>query len=668
MYNYIPEPYMPMQIKDAIAGMVPTARDNSVPQLRGTAYVQSPNPDLPPLPHPSDVRQMNSQYAAPDPYADQRRQNILNSNPYRAPQPMGYGGYNPYNRYSSRAMEMKALTEVPNYRVGIELPQGFVPDMRQLPDDFRCSNPAPVEVAPPIYTSPNGASWLLNMAGIQSGQMGGSMYDYSPYQQPMSQPMGGYINKPNCEAPYQFSQPPMYNQQPMQYAPQQPTLVNPQYPNPHIEPPAMHMVQANGMKPMDFGYNPYMPPVAQPQHFSNNVEGAKVSGNILQDFQQPTPTPKEMLGNIGTTNYGLPNYAPIGYGGNTYSYGINPTMQSQGSGYYNVVQSQLIPNIQDNPYDMNPSQAAIDYYNANVGRIYGLINPYEAAKENYARVIGFASAAEMDAEIEFSDRCNAYRRAKMRGLNDKDAEYYVYSIFDKPKEDAIKEQKAIEESRRAYETQVAPFILVKLYDKDGNLLASTEGFKAPPFTPMHQRAYEMEVANIERRGIMRRYQRDYTNQYLYNIALERNYDSMDAMTFFNEGFYMIRMRNDLITLQGQRSHRFKGSYDPVEFKRKLREENPTTYSDRLKLVKDRIKFRMDEELPDSVIRGGRGYMPGGIKLDEDPTKESMDPNRGYLYTFDVANGSMGMMPPILDENEIDRIRFEKFKSSIRGGV
>ncbi len=654
MYNHV-EISMPMQIKDAIAGMTPTARDSNVPQLRGTAYMQSPspNPDLPPLPHPSDVRQMNSQFSSPtpDPYGDQRRQNILNSNPYRPQQnPIaGYGGYNPYNQYNSRYMEYKALKEVPEYIVGAQLPQGFVPDMRQLPDDFRCSNPAPINVPPPVYVQPDGTAMMLSLAGI--GGYNNNGFGYSPFNQ--QAPMyGNPMYKPNYEDPYrQF----VNNQQPAyQRAPQ---MVNPHLPNPHIEPPAMHMVQANGMKPMDFGYNPYMPPSAQPQH--SNVDGARVSGNILQDFQQPTPSPKEMLGNIGNTNYGLPNYAPIGYN--------SPGMMGQYGGVYNIIEAQMIPGIQDNPYNMYPSQAAIDYYYANLGRGYNIIDPFVAAKENYARTIGFASAAEMDAELEFTERCDAYRRAKMRGLSDEDADAYVYSIFDKPKDDMAEAKLRAEEAHKKYLNTPAPHILVKLYDKDGNLLVSTENYKPQPHTVMHQQAFERELSSIERNWIITKYCKEYINQFLYNIALERNYDHMGAVDYFNDGFYMIHMRNDLITLQAQKSHRFRGAYNTDEFKRKLRENYTLNYSDQIRDLKNRIKFRMDEELPDGVISGGKGYMPGGIKLDEDPTIETMDPNRGYLHRFNTLDGTLSIEMPILDSDEIDRIRFERFKRSIRGG-
>lgn len=134
--------------------------------------------------------------------------------------------------------------------------------------------------------------------------------------------------------------------------------------------------------------------------------------------------------------------------------------------------------------------------------------------------------------------------------------------------------------------------------------------------------------------------------YMYSKAPERDLDKMSMIDFFNEGFGIIHYY-DRQKEWNKAQHDVTKLFDSDKFKRDLRMNYGTPQARRRIAREDALNFRTKEQEEKDkaagLVRGGYGYLPGGIPLDK-----GVNPNIGSAIAVDKDGGLHISLPPELD--------------------
>jgi hypothetical protein len=273
-------------------------------------------------------------------------------------------------------------------------------------------------------------------------------------------------------------------------------------------------------------------------------------------------------------------------------------------------------------------------------------NLYAMARHNYAMEFGFASVQEMQENDMFVLKSVSAAANRILGKSDEEIKKIIELNYEQPYQQPQPKQQGTTLDRLKYNQQnaykVSPFHITVI--KNGEVIADIK--------PEDQ---SKNMANINRnlsrdfnvsiqREAMERANRDAYNAMLHAQAIERQYDTVGVLEFFNNGaFYEIHARDLALLQKRQRSERKKTLYDHDKFKRNIMSMYGRPVI-RNKLQEERLRYRMDEaDARPELIQGGYGYMPGGI-----PLEPGDDPRMGYCFGFNLAEGRLELQPPRTD--------------------
>lgn len=331
-----------------------------------------------------------------------------------------------------------------------------------------------------------------------------------------------------------------------------------------------------------------------------------------------------------------------------------------GTIYSNVAAYQY-PNVQENPYNPLPSSDAIagNQYQPQMP-IQGYSNPYmnggvyvppqrqdvyAMARHNYAVEFGFQSVEEMEQNDFAVLKALSVVANKSLGLSDEEIEKKLEICYDKPRAERlngnIRKSNGMYHEFNADAPVIEPLnVSIVIGDK---VLVEAKAENQPKnllnLNRMLNPGYDYMIDIYKRY----RFDRDQFNSQLHASALERRYDGCDILGYFNEAFYDIRMRDMAIEEKRNRDSLVKQMYDSTAFKREVmaRAGRPAMKN---KIILEDSKFHKSDPVPDGVIRGGYGYLPGGIPMEKDS-----DPRFGYCFQFNTNTGQLEIKSPRSDE-------------------
>lgn len=151
------------------------------------------------------------------------------------------------------------------------------------------------------------------------------------------------------------------------------------------------------------------------------------------------------------------------------------------------------------------------------------------------------------------------------------------------------------------------------------------------------------VENMKTREMFDKVNRINKMNYLYNSALERNFDNMDLVDFFNNGAGLL-MSDTLIKEMNQKMiSGISQMYDRDTFKERLLENNG---------IRSKKKMKAIER-----FAGRYGVMPDGR-----PVSPGTDPAVAESFSYDPKTGQYNITAPNFIQNRIEQARASFFKS------
>lgn len=463
-----------------------------------------------------------------------------------------------------------------------------------------------------------------------------------------------------------------------------------------------------------YGPSPRVETVIEPSLSGQQIPSG--GGTVIQPT--PFPSPYQMLSGVGMQNYQLPSYQfsgalsgqtpsvpsyfdasqpiqqpyqglggmPIGYGSMLPSYANGYYPPGSGMYYppnagmpprymygaapgtlYSNVEGQMYPGIQENPYSPLPSMFAVmqaqqpaqyqvpisGYYNPYMGQGQGIMLPqqqvqniYQMARHNYALQFGFRSVKEMEEnDMEIMKTISAIAN-RTCGFSDDQIKERIESVYG-PK---TPEQPMTFENR--FNVPKKPAMHVQVLRGEEVIFDSQK-------TGVTIKGGSALMANISYmldRSAIYRFNRDIFNQQMHAAAIERRFDKETVVGFFNNAFYEIHMRDMALLQKKQRDQRIGKLYDKENFKREImaRFGRPATIA---RLQTEDMRFHKSDPTEDGIVKGGYGYLPGGVPMDN-----GSDPRLGYCFGLNLVTNQLELKPPRRDD-ELAMIK-NKFLASI----
>ena len=378
----------------------------------------------------------------------------------------------------------------------------------------------------------------------------------------------------------------------------------------------------------------------------------------------PYPDPYNMITGAGLSNYMpmpvynftgalSPNGAPPGFNGVPEYRDVNqPVMGGLPiQGYQNPYMSSYTGNqyspIVNNPYH----NTGWPVNNEASKRYYRYV--YASPEDRAAMDMGFEDAADMQA----NDLSIITKLAIMAKKAIGESQESIQVIQEKAD---VKIKELYEESAKRCK-EYNPFDLSRYQRPMENSVKCTAHITIRKGDEIIYEINKNEETKFERRVVNKvseceqifrikqqiRDHNDAMNAYLYSKAPEREMDKMSTIDFFNEGFGIIHY-HDRQREWNKAQHDVTKLFDSEKFKRDLRMNYGTPQARRRIAREDALNFRTKEQEEKDkaagLIRGGYGYLPGGIPLDK-----NVNPNIGSAIAMDRDGGLHISLPPELDD-------------------
>lgn len=403
-----------------------------------------------------------------------------------------------------------------------------------------------------------------------------------------------YGNTPTVEDVTQNYQQPQQNmmyQQPMQPVMQQPTY---QYQQPQQQPMMMYGQQYQ--QPMVY-QQPMQPVMQQPAY-----------QGVQPQACTPYPSPKEMLMQSGPympTTFSQPRNIVGGY---------NPGFQQAFENYYNPYMGQGYSGYGYGSFVGYPRELNIHDQNS--------MDTYKLAMMN-----GLSYKDQIENEINVYKTCsrvvsNALGRSEEYAKRC-EATFDPYDPYSPPKPNP--------EDVARYERHSKQHMVVKITryieDDDGNMkeVASKEldsSITCPKYD--YNRNVEGIYIGMKNQQIIEA-NKIARNNYLYDHAIEREYDNYGIIDFFNKAAGHIA-GDMLLRRQSAMENDLKALFDRDKLIAKIRQGRRS---------KDSIKAE-----DDLVIRGANGIMPDGR-----PVSPGHDPSIAECFTYNPRTGKWNIEAP-----------------------
>lgn len=401
--------------------------------------------------------------------------------------------------------------------------------------------------------------------------------------------------------------------------------------------------------------------------------------DVNQPIQQPYPQQQMIRPNLGNPypgyGYGYQSGPVVPYMGTQYYAPVPQGMNMAPPGtLYSNVEAYMYPGVQENHYDSTPSNEVLQrvrqggyvqqlpmqgYQNPYMGIGVGVVDPqqqinqlYMMAQHNYAMEFGFSSVQEMqENDLAVLKTVSAIAN-RACGRSDEEIKEIIHRVYE-PQQMVQQPQNRMDRFGPGY--TVAP-MHVTVMEGDEVIFDSKPEQQRPNMAYLNRQLNQDFEGGIQRSQVYRM-NRDAFNQQMHASALERQFDHIGMMEFFNNGaFYDLHAR-DLELLQKKQKNERKGKlYDRDKFRREIMSHSGRPVI-KNKLQEEDLRFRKDEGERPEIIQGGYGYMPGGL-----PLNEQSDPRTGYCFGFNLETGQMEMKPPRTD-NELAQMK-NKFLASI----
>ena len=239
---------------------------------------------------------------------------------------------------------------------------------------------------------------------------------------------------------------------------------------------------------------------------------------------------------------------------------------------YSNVEGFMTPGIQENHFNPLPSSEAIQrynqpvtlpmqgYYNPYFGTPINRVDPYVAARNNYAIEFGYKNAEEMaknDLEVK---KMLSRVSCKQRGMSDEETEEFMHQKYVVQPEEV---NKMMAQPINPYSKPRIPSSTVRIMRGD-ELIKSVEtnpGYFIPNMANELIAGADYAIRNREARRFF--------NMQKHNSAMERQFDTYGILDYFNNAFYELHYRDMKQEAVAQKNSMVGKIYDQDSFKRSV---------------------------------------------------------------------------------------------------
>lgn len=384
-------------------------------------------------------------------------------------------------------------------------------------------------------------------------------------------------------------------------------------------------------------------PQAQPMYQQQPMYGYQPQQPVYNQ-QMPYPSPKEMLMNsqlagnyYQPTTFAQPRNIVGGY---------NPGFQQAFAGYSNPYMGYGYSGFGCAGYSMYPKEVNPRDQNS--------LDTYRMAMEN-----GFTYEEQIENDVSVYKACSRLvSKSLNRSYDEMQRCLSTFDPYDPTKKPEHPEDKARYE-RRLKEHVVVQIVKTEVIDKGENgdeekiketVLGtydsiSTRGFNYVQnmyaFFQAQNKMIEFEIAKINR------------HNWLFDHAIEREYDKCDIVDFFNTGACHIAS-DELMRRQSKMESDIKQLYNRDKLIADIRNGGKKSRAN----AKALERLNIDNE---GFIQGGHGILPNGMRV-----SPGVDPEVASSFKYNPATGEFRIEAPGFIKNRLDAAR-ANFLSSINNG-
>ena len=340
----------------------------------------------------------------------------------------------------------------------------------------------------------------------------------------------------------------------------------------------------------------------------------------------PFPSPKEMVTQSGYSNI----YQPTGF--TQYPRNIvgayNPGYQAAFAGYSNPYMGYGYSGYGYGGYPNNPYYG---YGNYSYGEPQYPIDEESRLLNEAAMFNGVSYSTQLENESDLYKQISRIV-SKNVGRDEEEAERCeaAFSIYDK--------RKVQQESAERRRTLVQTLTIEVRYSEDSKVIVDSDRNYRPFGYRIDPGFIDNCRANTEKKVI----DKIVRNNYYYDHAPERQFDKMDLLDFFNNGFGRLALDSLMREQVRQAVSRTTEVYNREEFGKLLRKNGHKT-KEEMKIV-DRFFGRY-------------GIMPDGR-----PTTPGLDPAVATSFSYDPKTGSYYVTAPNFMKSRMDQARDNFIKS------
>ena len=325
-----------------------------------------------------------------------------------------------------------------------------------------------------------------------------------------------------------------------------------------------------------------------------------ISSEIQPQVNTPYPSPKEMLTQTGQNNI----YTPTSFMPRNIVGGYNPGYQAVFADY-------------SNPY-------------MGYGSYSGYYNPMMPMDDDARERLETANFNGVTYDEQLIGESNLYKSisrivSKNVGRSEEDANecvsaFDIYNKYPQPEQMTRKRVKHIHIQLKVGDTVVADMKSPKTDNMNMDYIRNSIYVE------------QMKAQDTFRKGeILKR------QNHLYNSALERQFDGMDLLTFFNDGAGILMTDSLNKELQSQFLTNSSQLYNRDNFRKRLLENNG-------------LRSRSEMKAIDRFV-GRYGVMPDGR-----PVSPGHDPAVASSFSYDPSTGQYTVTAPNFISNRLEQAR------------